>query len=189
MDNNWMGNTAIPDISLIAINSYNCDFHRTGGVLAFNSKRINPGAATTSTNLWQVVGDVELKAIYGKITLATNVVGGPTACSFDLNDAAATVQLTSAAGTSLAGAIVNSFILKDAPAANALTLMDSSQCRYSEMAVGGSARSFFGGIVAQKNAVNTFIRFTCTTLAANDFTINFAVIWACRYLGSSLIAV
>ena len=157
--------------------------------MVFNSKRINPGAGTTSTNLYQITGDVEIKAIYGRLTDVTNVAGGPTACSFDLNDGGATVQLTSAAGTSLAGTTINSIILKDQPAANAMTLLDTAQCRWNELAVGGSARPFLGGLAVQMNGANTFLRFTCTTVALNDFTTNFCVIWACRYPGSTLVAV
>jgi len=157
--------------------------------LEFNSKRINPGAGAFSTNLWQVTGYIEVKAIYGEFTDVTNVVGGPTVCSFDLNDGIATVQITSAAGVNCAGVTLGSIIKKDMAVANAATLLDASQCRFSELTVGGAARQFFGFDVLQKNGIATFIRFTCTTLAANDFTMNFGIIWTCRYPGSSLAAV
>jgi hypothetical protein len=174
-------NAVMPTINLVTANSPNCAWHRTAGYATASSHRINPGAVTSSTNIFQIVGDVEIKALYGRMTDVTNVVGGPTACSWDLYDGAATVQLTSAAGTSLAGASVNSIVLKDAAAANALTLLNSNQCRMSELTVGGAARPFFGCLVAQKDTTATYIRFTCTTLVY--------AIWACRYPGSSLVAV
>jgi len=171
------------------VGTYDCGFHRTEGILLFNSKRINPGAATTSTNLFQVTGDVEIKALYGRFTSVTNVVGGPTACSFDLYDGTATVQITSAAGVSCAGATLGAIIKKADQAANALTFLNADQCRWHEFTVGGAARPYFDGETVQKYGVNTYVRFTCTTLAANDFTIDFAAIWTCRYPGSNLVAV
>ena len=189
MSQPFFPNSALPDTSIVTANSANCAFHRTAGYAVASSHRINPGAVTSSTNIFQIVGDVEIKAIYGRMTDVTNVAAGPTACSWDLYDGAATVQLTSAAGTALTGATVNSIILKDAAAATALTFLDSSQCRMSELTVGGAARPFFGCLLAQKNATAAYVRFTCTTAAATDFTINFYAIWACRYPGSSLVAV
>jgi hypothetical protein len=53
----------------------------------------------------------------------------------------------------------------------------------------GGNRPFQDFAVLQKTGANTYIRFTCTTLAANDFTVNFCVVWACRYPGSNLVAV
>lgn len=190
MHNVWMGNNVIPDISLIAASSYNDYFHHIGGVPVFSSKTISGAGAPNLTNLFQVVGDVEIKAVYGQFTDVTNVVGGPTTCAWELSDAGGgTAPITALAGTDLSGVANSAFIFKRTAAADPLILLDATQCRYSEVVDAGVVRPFFGGLCKQKPATATYIRFRSTTLAANNFTINFCVIWASRYSGSSLVAV
>lgn len=191
MNRNWQGNNVIPDITNIVLDSYNCAFHRTAGVMMFNSKRINPGAATTSTNIFQITGFAEIKAIYGEFTDVTNVAAGPTACSWELWDGAVAVPISQAApGANCTGASLGSIITKDQLVANPATFLNASQCRVDEPGVGpGGSRPFVNFAVLQKYGVNTYIRFKCTTAAATDFTINFVIIWACRYPGTSVVAV
>ncbi len=159
-------------------------------ISATTTKRINPGAATTSYNLFQITGDVELVALYGRLTDVTNVVGGPTVCYWNLWDGAASVDITLAAGPSLAGAALDTFIHKGLSAANQLIVSNTFQCRNSENVAAGAVMPFQGGLLVQKTGgVATYVRFTCTTLVANDCTIAFFLNWIPRYPGSTALAV
>ena len=181
---NWFGRVA-PTPSAIVMNSPYCDLHRAAGALATATKDVNGTGGAASTNLFQVTGNVEIRALYGVFTDVTETTS-ITAASFDLRDDGATVQLTSAAGTALTGAGLGSIFAKEALAATAVTFNNSTAARFSESAF---QRAFVGGLITQKAATNTYIRFTCTTNATTNVTIQFWCAWVCRSPGSLLVAV
>jgi len=181
---NWFGRVA-PAPSAIVANSPYCDLHRAAGALVSVEKTIAGFAGAQSINLFQLTGSVELRAIYGVFTDVTNVAT-LTGASFDLRDNAATVQLTSAAGTALSGAGLGSLFAKEAGAATAVAFNNSTAARYSESAFN---RAFVGGLLTQKAGQNTFIRLTVTTDAATNCEIAVYAAWVCRCPGSSLVTV
>jgi len=177
----------IPPPARIVLNSSWCGIHRSAGFLEFKAITINPGGAGAQVyNLYRFTGTIEVKAIYGIFTNVANVVT-LTACSWDLYDGAVSNQITSAAGTNCSGVSLNSTVLKDAVAVNALTLMDSNQVRFTEVAA--SSRTYQNLIINGKNATTCYIRWKCTTDANTNCQMQFACVWTCRYPGSTFGAV
>ena len=182
---NWFGRVA-PTPSAIVANSPYCDLHRAAGALATATKDVNGTGAAQSVNLFQITGNVEIRALYGVFTDVTETTSITAPC-FDLRDDGATVQLTAAGGApALSGAGLGSIIAKEALAATAVTFNNSTAARYSESAFRGA---FVGGLITQKAATDTYIRFTCTTNATTNVTIQFFAAWVCRSPGSLLVAV
>lgn len=177
----------IPQPVDIPINSGWCALHRAVGHMATKEVRLNPGdGAAHSVNLFAFTGDIELKAIYGRITDVTNIAA-LTACSWDVYDGAATVQLTSAAGVALSGYSLNSLVLKDQTAAAAATGLNASQVRVNEVAA--TPRQFQGALLVAKSATTCYVRWMYTGAVATDCKILFTAIWVCRYPGSTFVAV
>jgi len=188
MDSRCLFNRIMPaSPSSIPINSAWCHAHRASGYLAFKEITINPGGAGAQTyNLFSFTGAIELKGIYGRFTDVTNVVT-LTACSWDVNDGAATVALTAAAGTNCSGVALTTMVIKDATAVSALTLMNADQVRIDEVA--SSNRTTQDVFLNGKNATTNYLRWKCTTDANTNCKINFVAIWVCRYAGSTFAAV
>lgn len=184
--NDYRWNSTIPTPANLMINSPWCGIHRGAGFLAYKSVDINGTGGAASIDLFNVTGVVELLGLWGEFTDVTEVTS-ITAASFDFDDGAATVQLTSAAGTALSGATLNSTFAKEAGAATALTFNNSSQVRYSENATG--PRAFFGGLMTCKSATTCQIRMTVTTNANTNATVMVYCEWVCRYPSSLVAAV
>jgi len=181
--NNFNKTSPLP--ANIIINSPDCALHRASGYLAYKTQAIVGAGAPWNLNLFQVTGTIELCSIWGVFTDITNVAA-LTAASWNLWDGAAAVPITSAAGTVLTGASLGSTISKEAVAANPLQFDNASAGRYSEAAFN---RVFVGGLMTQKVAANTYIRFTVTAGAATNCAIQFWACWVCRQPGSLFVAV
>jgi len=176
----------LPNVANLQLNSGACALHRERGYLAYKTVDINGTAGAASIDLFNVIGVVELMAIWGKFTDVTEVTA-ITAASFDFDDGAATVPITAAAGTALSGATLNSTFFKAGGAAVALAFANASQVRYNENAAG--ARAFDGGLLTCKSATTCQIRLTVTTDANTNATVQVWCAWVCRYPSSSLAAV
>jgi hypothetical protein len=174
-----------PAPAAIVQNSPYCGLHRIGGYIERKQLAIAGSDGAQNLNLFQVTGSIEIRGLWGVFTDVTEVTT-LTGASWDLYDGTNTVQITSAAGTAISGATVGSAIAKQAVAATALNFDDADQCRYSESA---SNKVFVGGLITQKAATNTYIRFTVTTDANTDCALNMWCIWVCREPGSLLVAV
>lgn len=169
----------------IVLNSPYCQLHRSAGYLATKTQAIAGFAGAQNFNLFQVTGTIELRGIWGVFTNVTNVAT-LNAASWALWDGTAAVPITAAAGTAIGGASLGSTISKKALAATALQFDNASAGRYSEAAFN---RAFVGGLITQKAATNTYIRFTVTTDANTNCAIRFWVSWICRQPGSLLVPV
>lgn len=181
---------AIPMPVDLDMDSIGCKLHRTAGRMAINTVDYSPPAlADYFSDIFQVIGLVELKAIYGEFTDVTAVANGPSTCYFQLYAAPNAVDLSLAAGVDATGAAAGSVIAKTAAMATAATFLNASQCRVAEVTVGGAARPFFSSLLLADSAANTYIRWRYSTVGACTFTVSWVAIWACRYPGSSLIAV
>ena len=181
-NNFWKGGPLPADMVL---NSPYCGLHRAAGYLARNQLAIGAFAGVQNLNLFQVTGTIELCGIWGTFTDVTNVAT-LNAASWNLYDGAAAQPITSAAGVAIGGAALGSTISKESAAANALVFQDAVAGSYSECAFN---KVFTGGLVVQKVATNTYIRFTVTTDAATNCGIDFWCCWICREPGSLLVAV
>lgn len=180
----------------IGLNSEACHLHRISGRLTFSPHDYAPpGIANYFSNIFQVFGLVELKALYGQFTAAGDTTDGPSHCYFTFDDGAAAMDLTSGTpgvgGVDCANAIVGATILKNAAAADVAVYLAGDQARVSELTVGGAARPFFSALLQAKPTVATnYIRFNYSDAAAdNTFSITWIAIWACRYPGSYIVAV
>jgi len=175
-----------PSPAEMVLNSPYCGIHHLGGYMAY--KTIDPvgtsGAA--SYDLFNVSGCVQILGIWGVFTDVTNV-NAITAASFDFDDGAATVQITSAAGTTLSAAALYSSIQAVGNNTIALSFSKADQVRVAQGTTGPKALE--DTFLTAKSATSCQIRFTCTTGAVEDFSLQCWVKWACMYTGSTLAAV
>ena len=195
LDRNDLDVGSMPLPANIGMDSLSCHEHRIAGRLTFSPHDYAPlVGGDYFSNIFQVVGLVEIKAIYGQWTVAGNTANGPSSCYFTFDDGAAAVNITDGApgvgGVDCTDAAVGETILKNSALANVAIYLENSQCRIAELTVGGAARPFFSFLLQAKTAVATnYIRWNYTTAGAGAWSINWAVVWACRYPGSSVIAV
>ena len=183
---------SFPLPSGLGIDSLACHEHRIAGRLAFNEIDYAPaGAGNFFGELFTFTGLIEIKALYGEFTEAAGA-NGPSHVYFTVDDGAAGVSLTSGTpgvgGVDCTSAPVGSIVLKAAASTSAAIFLNSSQCRYNELTTGGSARPFFGGLALAKPAATNHVRVYYTVGAAEEFSINWTLIWACRYPGSLVVA-
>ena len=181
--NSYGFNNEMPLPEQLVTNSGWCGIHRLAGNLAYVDVDINGTSGAASIDLFNVTGNIEVKAIWGEFTDVTEVTS-ITAASFDFDDGAATVQLTSAAGTALSGATLHSVFAKQAGAATAVTFDKADQVRVSESATGPKA--FSGAFLVSKSATTCQIRLTVTTDANTNATVRVYVAWVCRHAGSTV---
>ena len=182
--NSYGLNHEAPLPAQIVPNSVWCDTHRLAGNLAYVDVDINGTDGAASIDLFNVTGNIEIKAIWGEFTDVTEVTA-ITAASFDFDDGGvATVQLTSAAGTALSGATLHSVFAKQAAAATAITFDKADQVRVSESATGPKA--FSGAFLVSQSETTCQIRLTVTTDANTNATVRVYVAWVCRHAGSTL---
>ncbi len=187
---NDLTRAALPLPDNMNLGSLSCHQHRSSGELTYRTMAYAPGiAGNYFSSIFRVNGQVDLKALYGVFTVCGNVANGPSNCYFTFDDGAAAVNLTDGTpgvgGVNCTGALVNTMICKVAPAANVATYFVGTQCRYQEQVTGGTARTFFGGILQSKPTVATnYIRWMYTTAGAGAWSIWWAVIWSCWYPGS-----
>ena len=170
------------------MDSIGCKLHRTAGRMAFNTVDYTPaGAGDFFYNIFRVVGLVELKAIYGQFTEAADAFG-PSDFYLTFDDDAASMDLTASPGPNCTSAGIGATILKTAAAANAATYLATDQARVSELTVGGASRPFFSALLQAKPTVATnYIRTHYTMVDADEFSICWVAIWACRYPGGLLV--
>lgn len=177
-------NKTAPDPDDITINSPYCEFHRGNGYLAYKTISVEGAGGEVNTSLFQVTGLVELKGLWGVFTDVTEVQT-MTGAYWDLYDGTNSVALCT--GVAISGASLGSVVAKLADDGSAATFLDSNQTRYGENAT--FRQAFSGGLMLQKVATNTYIRFRVTTDANTDAEMQFWCAWTCRYPGSSLVAV
>ncbi len=194
LDRNDIDKGEMPMPANLGQNAISCHEHRVAGRLTFNPVTFhNVAGGNFFAQLFQVVGLVELKALYGVFTNAIREPDSPDHAFFVLHSGATILNLTDGAvgagGADCKDARLGSTIAKTAALANIATFLNSDTCKISELTVGGSTRSFFSSLLLQENAVNTFIELFYTSDAAADFNITFVAIWACRIPGSYIIAV
>jgi hypothetical protein len=189
MKSGFQPNWRLPDIAVIAFNSYNCALHRgMGEIVSHDTSYAIGGAGDFFADIFRVTGLVEVLALYGEFSAPAGV-NGPAHCYWSFNDGIADVPLTSGTpgvgGVDCSSAIVGSTILKNASAANPAVYLAGNQCRIAEM--GTTTRPFYDILLQAKPTVNTnHIRFNYSMDGAGDFSITWVAIWACRFPGSRL---
>jgi hypothetical protein len=149
------------------------------------TKTLSANNTTASVNLFKITGDVLIHKLYGVVT--TTIGSNHTAAHWRLEDGTNTPAITAATGTAISSAGVGSMLIKEALAATALTLDNSSATVIEESATLGADLAPFE--VVQKLATNTFIvyRYT-TTNTPTTGAIQFFCEWEPLSAGSSVVA-
>lgn len=132
----------------------------TDGLTQIDTQTLIGSGETKAQALYTVVGQIEVRAIYGVVTtvLGSNV----TAAYWRLNDSSAQSDITLNTGTTLSSAPVGSIMVKKGLATAAMTLLTSAQERVSEPTT--LETTYFSPFVAvAKNGVTTNIEFVYTT--------------------------
>lgn len=168
----------------IVQNSPYCALHRYPGYLANKAITITGTGGEVLTNCFQITGLVEMHALWGVFTDVTEVTT-MTGAYWDLWDGTNSVALCT--GVAISGASLGSAVAKLADDASAATFMNASQTRYSENA--NFRQAFEGGLMLQKVATNTYVRFRVTTDGNTDAALQMWISWTCRFPGSTLAAV
>ena len=176
----------MPRLDEIAIDSVQCGLHRSAGFLVIKTIEPVGTSGAASYDLFNVIGAVQLLGIWGVFTDVTNVAA-ITAASFDFDDGAETVQITSAAGVALSGATVGSSIQAVGDNTQALSFSKADQVRVAQGITGPKALE--ETFLTAKTATTCQVRFTCTTGAVEDFSIICYMAWRCMDTGSSVAAV
>ena len=147
-----------------------------GGRYVEKSVQLNPGGAGAQTeDVFSIAGHVRILQIYAVCTAEAE---GPNVtfsnCKFSIYDGANTVDMCAVVNAS--GIEPNDLLIKTQDDASALTWMDADNAGiYTE---GGTEKpAFFEGVALQKTATNTYIRFSYTSDANTDVTLNFVVRW------------
>ena len=179
-------NSEAPLPAQMVTNGVWCGVHRLAGHLTYVDVDINGTSGAASIDLFNITGNIEIKAIWGEFTDVTEVTS-ITSASFDVDDGAVTAQLTSAAGTALSGAVVHSSFAKQADDGTALTFNKADQIRVSESSTGPKA--FSGAFITCLNATTCQVRLTVTTDANTNATVRVYLAWSCRHNGSTVAAV
>lgn len=136
---------------------------REGGKHVTKTITLNANNTSANVNVFQVTGTCELKGIHGIVVTATTLTNC-TSVYFDLWDGTTSVPLTKTTGCAFSGFGANSFFVKSADAATALSTLQNNQGRMLEAATGARVESNL--FLCQKSATNTYIRFNYTTTDA-----------------------
>lgn len=128
--------------------------------LVSNSQTLSANNATASTAIFSLTGSVEVLRIWGVVT--TVLGSNHTAAGYRLNDQAAQVDITLAAGTTLSSAAAGSVIAKAGLAAAAVVLINNSAGRVNEPTT--LETTYFSPFtLVKKTAATTNIEYTYTT--------------------------
>lgn len=144
------------------------------GITTSDAQILVGNAATVAVPIYTVIGQVEVTALYGKIT---TTLGNNTVAFFRTNDGSTQNAITLATGTTLTGAITGGVISKKAGADTALTLTAGTSAQVTESATAGA--TYFQDFVIDANPLTTSnIEFVYTTSdAPTTGAITFYIRW------------
>jgi hypothetical protein len=159
--------------SAVTTNSvYDHIINRKGKKISKTGHTLNGEGAQTD-NIFTITGAVEIVALWGECTEATNATTCGT-CYFDLFDGSAALEVTDNGGTDLASITVGSVISKTAAATVALTKTANDAGALIDGAAG--AQTVFCPFVAMKKTGEaTYLRFCFTGDVDTDIDMTFNV--------------
>lgn len=128
------------------------------------SQTLSGSAATVSTPLFRVTGQVKVLALWAEVTtaLGSNV----TAAYWRTNDQTATLPISAAAGTTLSSFAIGSLLVRKSLVSVALTADNASAAKVVDPVAATAPDVFMPFLIAQKTGgVQTDIEFTYTTIS------------------------
>lgn len=131
------------------------------------------GNGAQNDNIFVVTGSVEVLALFGECTEATDATT-LDAASFDVYDGTDVAELTDSTGVDLSAITVGSIIGKTAVAANTITYLPNGIAAVLDGAANTST-VFCPFVAVQKTGENTYIRFNFTGDNDTDVDIKFSL--------------
>lgn len=146
-------------------------------------KTLTANAGDEDLSLFEVIGSVDILAIYGVVT--SGLSAGLTVAYFNLWDGASEVEITDNAGSDISSLPVGSVISKLDVATAVVDVIDSTNGVVSEDATYKQLRKEFN--VTAKAGATTTIRFTYSAAGVASGSIQFFIEYIPRSQGAIII--
>ena len=157
-----------------------------GGINTYKEITIAGTGAQINANLFLITGAVEMLALWGVFTDATETVT-MTGCYFDTWDAATSHSIT--LGIDCSDAWLGSVIFRNADKGVAGAFLENNQPRVADLVGEDAYRPFCGALIIGTEAIDTHIRFRVTTDGSTDAKIKFGLSWVPRSDDALIVAV
>jgi len=137
--------------------------HRVGGRHISKTITLSANNTTAAEPVFGITGTVQILGIHAEV-IDTTTFTNCTAVSFSLYDQTISVPITSAAGSTLSGMAVGTFLIRQDDATNAIAVANNATGVVTESA--SIAKSYKPFLVTAKTGADTGIVFNYTTTDA-----------------------